>query len=193
MKLVLASKSVARINMLKSAGLEFETQPADIDETPLQNSGKPPAEIAQSLAEQKALNVSGRYPDALVIGADQILECEGRLLNKAADQKEAREKLKTLRGQTHRLISAVCVVQSDKILWRHQQTASLTMRAFDDVFLEDYIQQAGEALTRSVGAYELESLGVRLFESVEGDYFTILGMPLLPLLQYLQSEQGLKL
>lgn len=193
MKLVLASKSVARINMLKSAGLQFETHPADIDEAPLQNSSHGPSEIAEKLAAQKALNVSALFPDAFVIGADQVLECGGKLLHKALNENEAREKLKTLRGKTHQLISAVCVAQGDKILWQTRQSASLTMHAFDDDFLERYIECAGEALTRSVGAYELESLGVRLFETVQGDYFTILGMPLLPLLKYLQSEQGLKL
>ena len=193
MKLILASKSVARINMLKSAGLQFETHPSDIDETTVQNSGKAPDEIAEKLAAQKALNISALFPDALVIGADQVLECEGKLLNKASNEQEAREKLKTLRGQTHHLISAVCVAQGNEILWQNRQSASLTMHAFDDDFLERYIEQAGEALTRSVGAYELESLGVRLLKSVQGDYFTVLGMPLLSLLEYLQSDQDLKL
>lgn len=192
MKLVLASKSIARINMLKAAGLEFEAIPADIDESLEQQAGSDPQDIAQNLAAQKALAVAAKT-DALVIGADQVLELEGEILTKAENEDQAREKLKTLRGKTHHLISAVCVAKDGKVLWQQSQTASLKMAAFDDAFLQSYLEKAGPALTRSVGAYELESLGVRLFEEVKGDYFTILGMPLLPLLTYLKNEQGLSL
>lgn len=193
MKIILASKSKARATMLKNAGIEFEIRPADIDETKEQQSGASPMDIAQNLAAQKALAVAKNADDALVIGADQILVCEGGLLTKAASKDEAREKLKTLRGKTHQLISAVSVAKGDKILWGTAQAAFLTMHDFDDDFLQEYLEEAGEALTRSVGAYELESSGVHLFENIEGDYFTILGMPLLHVLTYLRNEHGIGL
>ena len=193
MTLILASGSLARQNMLRAAGLEFETYPADIDEEIRQISGSPPLDIALSLACEKALHVSAKNPDTLVIGADQILQYEGKIMSKAANENEAREKLKTLRGKTHNLISAVAVAKNDKVLWKNTACAFLTMYNFDDEFLETYIEKAGAALTRSVGAYELESIGVQLFENIEGDYFTILGMPLLPLLTYLRQEHGIEL
>lgn len=191
--LILASKSSARQNMLRAAGLEFEIRPAEIDESVAQSSNAPPSEVAQELARAKALHVAAGHPDALVIGSDQILECEGQILTKAANKDEAREKLKTLRGKTHSLISAVTLAKNDEILWQQTGNAFLTMHNFNDDFLESYIERAGEALTRSVGAYELESTGVQLFETIKGDYFTILGMPLLPLLTYLRTQQGIGL
>ena len=144
-----------------------------------------------TLAHEKALQIARNAPDALVIGSDQILESEGRLLNKAANENEARNKLKNLRGKIHHLFSAVAVAKNEKILWSHTGRADLTMHDISDEFLNSYIGKAGAALTRSVGAYELESHGVNLFENIEGDYFTILGMPLLPLLTYLRREQGI--
>ena len=193
MTLVLASQSVARQNMLSAAGLEFEVHPANIDEETFQNSDAAPIEIAKTLAQQKALAISEKFPECLVIGSDQILEFEGSLLTKANNANAAREKLKTLRGKTHHLFSAVAVAKNNEILWDDAQGAFLTMHNFNDEFLDDYIDRAGEALTRSVGAYELESIGSQLFESIEGDYFTILGMPLLSLLTYLRTQQGIGL
>lgn len=190
MSIILASKSVARQNMLRASGIDFKSIPADINEAAYKNSGGAPEAITKELATQKALHVAAQNPEALVVGSDQILECEGALLSKAQNQNEASDKLKTLRGKTHHLISAVCVARDDKILWQTMQKAALTMHNFDNEFLENYLDKAGEALTRSVGAYELESIGVNLFETIEGDYFTILGMPLLPLLTYLRDEQG---
>ena len=193
MTLVLASQSVARQNMLSAAGLEFEVHPANIYEETFQNSDAAPIEIAKTLAQQKALAISEKFPECLVIGSDQILEFEGSLLTKAKNANAAREKLKTLRGKTHHLFSAVAVAKNNEILWDDAQGAFLTMHNFNDEFLDDYIDRAGEALTRSVGAYELESIGSQLFESIEGDYFTILGMPLLSLLSYLRTQQGIGL
>jgi len=190
-KLILASKSVARQNMLRAAGLDFDAHPADIDESLIQNANFSAFETAQSLASEKALKVAEKFPDRLVIGSDQILACESKMLHKASSIDEASEKLKILRGKSHQLISAISVVRGDKVLWQEAQTASLTMHNFSDEFLANYLNKAGEALTRSVGAYELESIGVQLFDKIEGDYFTILGMPLLPLLTYLRQEQGL--
>lgn len=193
MQIILASKSLARQTMLKNAGLIFECQPADIDESIAQNSTQSPTEIAETLAAQKALHVSNNNSDALVIGSDQILECDATILTKAGDNQKASEKLKSLRGKTHHLISAVCVAQNGKTLWQKSARAALTMHDFSDEFLAEYVANAGEALTRSVGAYELEALGVQLFEKIEGDYFTILGMPLLPLLTYLREDHGVGL
>ncbi|MCB1720193.1 MAG: septum formation protein Maf [Alphaproteobacteria bacterium] len=197
MTLILASQSKTRQNMLRAAGLNFETRPANLDEAAIMagalKDGKNPDEIATLLAIEKARSVCAQIPGALVIGSDQILECTGKILSKAANKNEAHEKLKSLRGKTHRLISAVCVAQNDKILWKTTQSAELTMYDFDDNFLQQYMECAGEALTRSVGAYELESLGAQLFDKIEGDYFTILGMPLLPLLKYLRENQGIGL
>ena len=197
MTLILASQSVARKNMLDAAKVKYTAIPADLDEDSITDEavkgGKTPAQIASILASEKAKHIAKDHADALVIGSDQILECEGSMLTKASDENEAREKLKSLRGKTHHLISAVCVARGSQSLWQETQTANLTMHNFDDAFLDKYIVDAGIALTRSVGAYELESLGVNLFEKIEGDYFTILGMPLLPLLSYLRDEQGISL
>lgn len=197
MTLILASQSKARIQMLRAAGLECTSCPADLDEAAFMNAalseGASPSEIAARLAAAKASYISGQNPGALVIGADQVLECAGQVLSKAASPEDARTKLQNLRGKTHHLISAVCIVQNDNIRWQTAQSAALTMHDFDDVFLDHYIEKAGPALTRSVGAYELESIGAQLFDTIDGDYFTILGLPLLPLLKYLREEQGIGL
>lgn len=195
MKLILASQSKARQEMLRAAGLNFEIFPAPIDEAVLMQKLKAewataPA-VAENLAAEKALSVSRENPKALVIGADQVLECEGRIFSKARDAEDAKEKLRSLRGRSHRLISAVSVAQNGKRLWHTMQDAKLTMHDFGEAFLEDYCKKAGATLTRSVGAYELEGPGVNLFEKIEGDYFTILGLPLLPLLNYLRRECGI--
>ena len=193
MRLILASQSITRQNMLRNAGLDFEIHPADIDEATHKNSDKTPAEIAKILASKKALAVSQKFPGALVIGSDQILECEDSLLTKAKDENEAREKLKNLRGKTHHLFSAATVAKNNEILWQDVQKASLTMHNFSDEFLDAYIKTCGEALTKSVGAYAIEGAGINLFENIEGDHFTILGMPLLSVLTYLREEQGIGL
>ena len=190
--IILASKSKARNEMLKNAGLEFTSQPAELDEEELilqhKKAGKETAEIAQMLAVEKARAISLQHKDALVIGSDQILECEGQLLTKAENKEQALEKLNFLKGKTHRLISAVALCKNGEMIWQDKGEAFLSMLNGDDAFLKRYVQQAGEALTRSVGAYELESIGVQLFEKIEGDYFTILGMPLLKLLSRLREE-----
>lgn len=191
-KLILASGSAARRDMLQSAGLEFGVQPADIDETSVITSlhGSSAQSIAAALAQAKALKIAQDNPDALVIGSDQILECEGQMFEKAKDADEARLKLQTLRGKTHTLISAVCVARGNKILFEAGDEAQLTMHDFDDAFLEGYIAAAGNVLTSCVGAYALEQSGAWLFNDIKGNYHTILGMPLLPLLGYLRETHG---
>jgi septum formation protein len=190
-QLILASASKARRTLLTQAGLNFTVCPATIDETALfaQLQGQGGAEdIAQALARHKALDVAVADPAAHVIGADQILVCDGRLYQKARDIKEAFANLQSLQGRTHQLVSAVCVVQGTRVLWQHIEAASLTMKKCDDEFIERYLAAVGDTALRSVGAYELEGQGSWLFERIEGDYFTILGLPLLPLLGFLQTQ-----
>jgi len=196
-KIILASGSSARRVMLAAAGVAFEVEPAQIDEKALTDqfvghtTCAPPFDLAQFLADEKALDVSARRAGFLVIGSDQVLAKGGRLFSKAKDRAGARETLLALRGKTHQLHSAVSIVRDGKILWSNVQTVSLTMRAFSDAFLDSYLDSAGQAVLSSVGCYELEGRGVQLFETIEGDYFTVLGMPLLPLLGALRARGAL--
>lgn len=189
---ILASGSKARIAMFKNAGLEFEVCPADLDEAGLQKemAGQPPEKVAQELARQKALAVSLQYPSALVIGADQILVFEDGIVSKSNSREEAGEKLLAFKGKSHRLISAVSVCRDGKEVWSHRDEARLLVKDFNKDFLEKYLEKAGEALTDCVGGYALEGPGIQLFEKIEGDYFTILGLPLLPLLNFLDREDA---
>ena len=173
--------------MLRGAKLDFEIIPADIDETTLQQSDGSPADIAQQLAQQKALFVAQQNPNALVIGSDQVLEFEEQLLSKSENADEAIDKLKAMSGKTHTLISAATLAKGDQILWSHTDQATMTMNHLTKDDLLRYKQTAGEALTASVGGYWLEDIGAWLFQSIQGDYFTILGMPLLPLLHELRT------
>ncbi len=191
-KIILASRSLARQKMLEEAGLEFDCVPADLDEEnmieEMLQQGTDVKEIAGHLARAKALHIAKSNSDGLVIGADQTLDLGGEMLSKAYSEQDAKDKLKLLRGKTHRLISAACVVCGNKILWEGSDSAALTMKDFDDDELEDYIKVAGEALTRSVGAYEIESEGRELFSNIKGDTHTILGLPLTQLLAYLEGQ-----
>lgn len=187
--LILASGSRARNEMLQNVGLEFQKISADIDEQGIINSMNGNAEsIALELGKQKALHISAQNPDAYVIGSDQILECDGQLFQKAASRDEARAKLKSLRGRTHHLISSVSIAKSNEIIWSHTDTASLTMHDFDDTFLEEYLISAKDDILSCVGAYAFEGYGAWLFKEINANYFTILGMPLLPLLAFLREE-----
>ncbi|MFC3675565.1 Maf family protein [Ferrovibrio xuzhouensis] len=197
MSLILASASTARAAMLRQAGLDFSIVPARVDETEikrgLQAEGASVREAAEALAELKALRgtppAGGLGDDSFVIGADQMLACDGRWYDKPADLAEARAQLLSLRGKTHELVSAVVLMRNGSAIWRHAETAKLTMRDFSDGFLDAYLAQAGDAVLQSVGCYQLEGLGVQLFSRIQGDFFTILGLPLLPLLDMLRNHQ----
>ncbi len=188
--LILASASPARLSLLQAVGVLCTVRPSEIDETLLKKSfqEQPVSKSAEMLAEAKAQDVSHLSGDALVIGADQMLECEGRLFDKPRDRAQASAQLQALRGKPHRLVSAVVVVRNGQKVWAGVDEAILTMRPFSDAFLESYLDHEGSALFSSVGAYRIEGWGAQLFTSIRGDYFTILGLPLLPLLEFLRSQ-----
>jgi nucleoside triphosphate pyrophosphatase len=189
--LILASQSRARQMLLANAGIDFEAVPADIDERSLQQASSlsAPGDIAGFLAREKALWVSARRREGFVIGADQTLALEKRLFSKPAGRAGAREQLRALAGRSHELHSAVAVARGAKILFESSTVARMTMRPLSEAAIDCYLDEAGEAVTSSVGAYQLEGLGIHLFERIEGDHFTILGLPLLPLLAFLRSER----
>jgi septum formation protein len=192
-RIILASASPSRAALLNAAGLDVEIDPADVDEGAIRTAleggdGVRPSDVAEVLARVKAERVSARAGDALVIGADQLLELEGRIFEKPPDMKAARQSLLALRGRTHHLHSCVAVARSGETVWSHTASAHMTMRDLTPEFIGNYLAQAGDKVLSSVGAYQLEALGVHLFEEVEGDYFTILGLPLLPLLAYLRGQ-----
>ena len=188
---VLASKSATRRAVLEGAGVPFETAGSGVDEeaakAELLSKGASARQVAEALAERKALAVSRGRPE-LVIGADQTLEFEGRLYDKAETVADARDRLSTLRGKPHQLHSAVVVAREGAVVWRETESATLTMRQFSDGFLEEYLAAEGDAALGSVGCYRLEGIGVQLFSKIEGDYFTILGLPLMGLLNLLRRR-----
>jgi septum formation protein len=190
--LVLASASAARARLLQGAGIEFVRHPACIDESAVKaaarESNSPVTATAAALAEAKAMFVSQRRPGAFIIGADQILECDGEWFDKAADYDDAVKTLKTLRNRTHQLVAAVAVVLDGVCVWQNVETAQLTMRPFTDSFLRNYMDEIGPDVLETVGAYRLEGAGVQLFSRIDGSFFTILGLPLLPLLEFLRRE-----
>ena len=187
---VLASGSKTRAAMMEQAGVRVTLAPAAVDEEEIKLAaraqGIPVDEVAEALAELKAQRVTRKHPGALVIGADQMLECDGQWFDKPTGRDAAREQLKALRGKTHRLVSCAVVLRDGERLWHQVDRARLTMRPFSDAFLESYLNAAGDNVLHSVGAYQLEGLGAQLFHRVDGDFFTILGLPLLPLLGFLR-------
>jgi len=204
-RLILASGSAARRQMLLAAGVAFEVVPSQVDEAAIKTEilggartdTDAPIRIASELAAAKALDVGRRHPDALVIGSDQVLSltCDVEsgsaveLFDKPASRDEAREHLIKLRGGRHVLTSAVAMASGGQVVWEQCDAAQMTMRAFSDAYLEDYLAEAGDSVLGSVGCYQLEGRGIQLFETIEGDYFTILGMPLLPLLSELRRRK----
>jgi septum formation protein len=193
--IILASSSAARARLLMNAGIEITVDPAAIDEAPIKaearQHGRDAGDCALLLAEAKAQDVARRHPGALVIGADQILECDGRWFDKPKDLEDASAQLQALNGRQHALITAVAVMRDRKILWRHVERARLTMRRLSAAFLDRYLASMGKRVLATVGGYELEGLGAQLMAQVEGDYFAILGLPLLPLLAFLRAEGAL--
>ncbi len=187
MMLVLASASAARANLLEAAGVPFHIAPAEIDEAPVKAGGGGARDIALELACRKALAVGARFPDDVVLGADQVLEFEGRIVSKSRDRGELAVLMKMLRGRGHALLTGAALVRDGRVLWRHVDEARLVMRAFSDRFLEKYLVRGGDALLSSVGGYRLEGAGAQLFDRIEGDYFSILGLPLLPVLNALRE------
>ncbi|MFZ2100424.1 MAG: Maf-like protein [Oricola sp.] len=191
MSLVLASTSPFRAAILKNAGLEFRAEGSAIDERsveePLLAAEATPEDVAAVLAEAKALDVSGRNPGALVLGGDQTLSLEGRLFHKPADMEEARYHRLSISGRTHQLWSALALVRDGETVWRHVSVANMHMRKLTPEFIGRYLARAGEAALKSVGAYQYEGLGIQLFDRIDGDYFTIVGLPVLPLLQKLRE------
>ncbi len=189
--MILASQSRARQQLLSNAGIDFEAVAAEIDERAVQQASglSAPGEIAGLLAREKALSVSMRQPGKIVVGADQTLALGMRLFSKPADRAQAAGQLRALAGRSHELHSAVAVARDGKILFETVTIARMTMRQLGEAEIDAYLDQAGEAVTSSVGAYQLEGPGVHLFERIEGDHFTILGLPLLPLLAFLRSER----
>jgi septum formation protein len=189
--LILASKSPARQGLLSSAGIAFEAVPADIDERALQQASAltSPGEIAALLAGEKAVFVSARHSGQFVVGADQTLALGDRLFSKPSGRAQAAEQLRALAGHSHELHSAAAVARDGEIVFEDVSIARMTMRPLDDNAISAYLDAAGEAVTTSVGAYQLEGLGIHFFERIEGDHFSILGLPLLPLLKFLRSRR----
>jgi septum formation protein len=190
--IVLASKSAARAQVLTGAGVPFEAVGAGVNEDALKGEllahDRNPAQIAAALAEAKALAVAWER-DELVIGCDQTLEFEGALFDKPKDMGEARERLLAMRGKSHQLHSAVVVARGNDIRYRELDTTQLTMRDFSEAWLDGYLERVGEGILTSVGCYQLEGEGVQLFERIEGDFFSILGLPLMGLLEFLRGQK----
>ena len=195
-QIVLASGSAIRGQMLSNAGIAFEAIVPRVDEEmikiALQAEKATPRDIADALAETKARKIGGKHPDKLVIGCDQVLDFDGQILSKPQTPDEAKEQLKALRGKRHSLLSAVVVYHEFEPLWRHVGQVRLYMRDISDSYLNEYVERNWPSLQSSVGGYKLEEEGVRLFSRIEGDYFTILGLPLIEMINYLTASGDLK-
>ena len=189
--IILASNSQFRAELLQNAGVDFTVTSASIDERaieqPLLEANLEPADIAQVLAEAKAADVSSRNPNALIIGCDQTLSMNDKMFHKPADMKQARQHILNFSGKTHQLNSAIAFVFNQQTIWRHVSVANMTMRILSPEYIGRYMAHAGRSVLNCVGAYQLEEAGVQLFEQIEGDYFTVIGLPLLPLLSQLRS------
>lgn len=193
-KLILASGSQIRQQILKNAGLEFEVITRPVDEAEIkasmQANGATISEIADSLAEAKARRVSSQHP-GLVIGADQILDFGGQIFDKPVNMEDARARLIQMRGQRHQLVGGCVICDNGLPVWRNLSISTLTMRNFSDRFLDEYVAREGDAILSSVGAYRLEGPGIQLFSKIEGDYFAILGLDLLPILAFLRQRKAI--
>jgi septum formation protein len=189
--LILASASTARRSLLEKAGVLHVAEAAEVDERLLEQdipeAERSPSTVAVHLAIAKARAVSLRHPSSIVIGCDQTMSLGSELLHKAGDRSGAERTLRALRGKTHHLNSAVCLVRNGEVLWNHVSVSAMRMRNFSEAFLQAYLERHGERVLGSVGCYQLEGEGIQLFETIEGDYFSILGLPLLPLLEELRK------
>ena len=194
--IILASKSKSRQSLLAGVGVHCICHPANIDEDAvkhyLQKTNASAVDLARQLSHDKALFISAQYPNDYVIGGDQTLECNGRWFDKPISLDDARHHLQTFRNNTHTLHSGVCVAKGGKILWDTVQGVDMVARDYSDDFIENYLTTMGNEVLETVGAYKLEGMGAQLFTHVKGDYFTVLGIPLLPLLQYLRSIDVIK-
>lgn len=194
--IILASTSTIRAQLLHNAGLDFTVLAADIVEDDVKKVVQAETDeadkLSQRLAADKALSISRKVTGRLVVGCDQVLECDGRVFNKPIDVNDARNTLMALRGKEHCLHTAIAVALDGRIIWQHLETPRLQMRDFSGEFLADYLNRSGEAVVQSAGGYQLENLGIQLFSSYKGDYFAILGLPLLPLLDFLRLHVILK-
>ena len=192
MRLILASTSPTRLQMLRAAGVAVEPVAPRVDEATIRDAlvaeGAHPRDVADALAEMKARKVADRHPDALVLGCDQVLALDRETFAKPETPEEARDQLRRLRGTSHKLLSAIVAYENAEPVWRHVGEARLTMHAFSDTYLDDYVARNWESIRHSVGGYKIEEEGVRLFSAISGDHFTILGLPLLPLLAWMGTR-----
>lgn len=191
-KITLASSSQIRASLLRNAGVEVDIAPARVDEETIRASleaeGALPRDVADALAEAKARKISARTPNALVLGCDQVAEIEGTILSKPGTPEEAKMQIRTLSGRQHKLLSAAVIYENGQPLWRHVGQVRLTMRDISDHYIDAYVGRNWDSIRHSVGAYKLEEEGVRLFSHIEGDYFNVLGLPLIELLSYLTGR-----
>jgi septum formation protein len=192
MAILLASTSTTRLQLLRAAGLDVRSAAPRVDESLARESllaaGATPRDVADALAEMKAQKLSDRHPADLALGCDQVLDLDGTILSKPVSPDDARDQLRRLRGRSHRLLSAVVGYEGAQPVWRHVAEARLTMHQISDAYLDDYVARNWETIRHSVGCYRIEEEGVRLFSAVTGDHFTILGLPLLPLLAWLGTR-----
>jgi septum formation protein len=190
--LILASASAGRRAMLENAGVAFEVEAASIDEDAVKQSlkaeGASVEQAAETLAELKARRISARHPGVLVLGSDSMLECEGRWFDKAESVEEAREHLQAMRGTTHRLVTSAVLVRDEGRIWHHTAVASMTMRNFSDAWLDGYLEDIGERACASVGCYQVEGQGLQLFARIDGDFFAIVGLPMVQVLDQLRTQ-----
>ncbi|MDE3116871.1 MAG: septum formation protein Maf [Pseudomonadota bacterium] len=192
MSLILASASATRASLLHAAGVPFEVRPAHVDEDAIKDNmradGADARAIADALAEAKALRISLSCPGELILGADQVLDFDSELVSKSPDLEAGAALLRRLRGKAHKIVTAAALARDGLVLWRHVTVATMTMRDFSDAFLANYLAVEGEALLSSVGCFQIEGRGLQLFSRIDGDYYSILGLPMIPLLTALRAQ-----